>query len=83
MTEPGDLLEGARAIARYLAKLGGNWTPKRVYIIVDMGSGWPIWHEPGIGLMARKSGLQAFLEQREREALKGGPAPMPASSKVA
>jgi hypothetical protein len=82
MTEPGDLLEGAAAIARYLAELGGEWTTKRVYNIAAQRSGWPIWHEPGIGLMARKSGLQAFLDRREREALDGGPA-MPASSNVA
>lgn len=82
MTQPGDLLEGATAIAQYLAELGGDWTPKRVYNIAAQRSGWPTWHEPDIGLMARKSGLQAFLDRREREALDGGPA-NPASSNAA
>jgi hypothetical protein len=71
MTQPGDLLEGAQAIADYLATLGGSWTARRVYYLVERGSDWPIWSEPGIGLLARKSGLQAYLERREREALAG------------
>jgi hypothetical protein len=30
--------------------------------------GWPIWREPGIGLLARKSALVRYFEEREREA---------------
>lgn len=71
MTEPGDLLEGAAAIAAYLRGLGGAWNERRVYYLVEKGTDWPIWNEPGIGLLARKSGLQAFIERREQEALAG------------
>jgi hypothetical protein len=75
MTEPGDLLEGAQAIADFLAELGGNWSRTRVYHLVERNAGWPIWREPGIGLMARKSGLRAHIERREREAVAGRPDP--------
>jgi hypothetical protein len=69
MTEPGDLLEGAQAIAEYLASLGGSWNARRVYHLMERNSGWPIWNEPGIGLMARKSGLEAHIVRREAEAI--------------
>jgi hypothetical protein len=59
-----DLLEGAKAIAAFM---GNKWTAKRVYRLADMG-GWPIWHEPGVGLMARKSALLRHLQERENEA---------------
>jgi len=45
-----------------------RWTRHRVYYLVETG-GWPIWHEKGIGLMARKSTLMAHMEERERQAM--------------
>jgi hypothetical protein len=69
---PGDLLEGAAAIAEYMTSLGGRWTRKRVYYLVETG-GWPIWHQKGIGLVARKSVIAAYMAEREREAMSRGP----------
>ena len=70
MTEPGDILEGADAIAAYMSSLGGRWTAKRVYHLV--GTGWPIWRQKGVGLMARKSRIAAYIEQQEQKAMTGG-----------
>lgn len=69
-----DGLEGAAAIAAFLAeRLGPTWTVHRVYNIVRVKSGWPIWHEPGIGLMTTKSALLEHLAERARQAQSAGP----------
>jgi hypothetical protein len=57
-----DLLVGAPAIARFL-----GWPQRRVYHVIEAGSRWPIWKDDG-GIMARKSKLLAYIEEREREA---------------
>src|SRR5579883_79581 len=58
-----DLLEGAEAIA---AELG--WPRRRVYHVVEIAGGWPIWKENGIIFSAR-SALRAHIENRARDAM--------------
>lgn len=58
-----DLLCGAKAIA---AALGCK--PRRIYHIAERGC-MPIWNEPGIGLVARKSSLETYFKKREQQAL--------------
>ena len=59
----GDLLCGAKAIANAL-----GCKPRRVYHLAERGL-MPIWNEPGIGLVARKSSLEAYFKKRERQTL--------------
>lgn len=58
-----DLLRGARAIADVL-----GCSPRTVYHLAEHGS-VPIWNEPGMGLVARRSALERYFREREREAL--------------
>lgn len=68
-TEP-EALEGADEIASFLAEqLGPKWTPRRVYDVAARRL-WPIWHEPGVGLMARRSTLLEYIAEREKSATK-------------
>lgn len=64
---PGDLLVGARAIAEFF-----GWNDqageRRVRHWADTGK-VPIWKEPGLGLAARRSTLQRYIEQQEKKAL--------------
>ncbi len=59
----GDLLCGAKAIADALGR-----KPRRVYHLAERGQ-MPIWNEPGIGLVARKSSLAAYFKKREHQTL--------------
>ena len=59
----GDLLYGAKAIADAL-----GCKPRQVYHIAECGR-MPIWNEPGIGLVARKSSLEAYFRKREHQTL--------------
>jgi len=59
----GDLLRGAKAIANAL-----GCKPRTVYHIAEHGR-LPIWNEPGIGLVARKSSLEAYFKKREHQTL--------------
>jgi len=58
-----DLLCGAKAIADAL-----GCKPRRVYHLAERGL-MPIWNEPGIGLVARKSSLAAYFKKREHQTL--------------
>lgn len=58
-----DLLYGAKAIAEVL-----GCKPRAVYHLAERGR-MPIWNEPGIGLVARKSSLIDFFEKREQQTL--------------
>ena len=58
-----DLLCGAKAIADAL-----GCKPRRVYHLAEHGL-MPIWNEPGIGLVARKSSLEAYFGKCEHETL--------------
>lgn len=58
-----DLLCGAKAIAEAL-----GCKPRRVYHLAERGL-MPIWKEPGIGLVARKSSLEAYFRKREHQTL--------------
>ena len=62
-----DLLYGARAIA---AAMGCK--PRRIYHIAERGQ-MPIWNEPGIGLVARRSSLETYFKNREQQALEREP----------
>ncbi|MEX3010472.1 hypothetical protein [Hoeflea sp. TYP-13] len=61
-----DLLCSAKAIA---AALGCK--PRRIYHIAECGR-LPIWNEPGIGLVARRSSLETYFKNREQQALERG-----------
>ena len=70
-----DILAGAEAIAVELGYLAEGMSPderrkacRRVYYLAEKGS-WPIWHEPGIGLMSTKSALRKYLIERVRAAV--------------
>ncbi|MDA4847868.1 DNA-binding protein [Hoeflea poritis] len=58
-----DLLYGAKAIAKVL-----GCRPRKIYHLAERGQ-MPIWNEPGIGLVARKSSLEAYFKKREQQAL--------------
>lgn len=58
-----DLLYGAKAIAKAL-----GCRSRRVYHLAERGR-MPIWNEPGIGLVARRSSLEAYFKNREQQAL--------------
>lgn len=58
-----DLLYGAKAIAEAL-----GCRPRRIYHLVEHGQ-MPIWNEPGIGLVARKSSLESYFKKREGQTL--------------
>lgn len=62
----GDLLRGAKAIADAL-----GCKPRTVYHLAEQGR-MPIWNEPGIGLVARKSSLEVYFENREQQTLELG-----------
>ena len=62
----GDLLCGAKAIADAL-----GCKPRRVYHLAERGL-MPIWNEPGIGLVARKSSLEDYFRKCEHQALVRG-----------
>lgn len=59
----GDLLYGAKAIAEAL-----GCKPRRIYHLAEHGR-MPIWHEPGIGLVSRKSSLEDYFKKREQQTL--------------
>ncbi|EWY36745.1 hypothetical protein N825_25260 [Skermanella stibiiresistens SB22] len=62
-----DLLTGAEAIGAYL-----GWPKRRVYLLVDLAkrgeTSLPIWSEPGVGICARKSQLDAYFAARAESA---------------
>lgn len=61
-----DLLQGAKAIADFL-----GFPPRRIYALAEPGTGWPIFKQDGVGLMARKSTLTAHIEKQEKRAKAG------------
>lgn len=59
-----DLLRGAQSIAEVL-----GCTPRTVYHLAEHG-GVPIWREPGLGLVARRSAIKRYFEHREQQTVR-------------
>jgi hypothetical protein len=58
-----DVLEGAEAVSAFLKSCGfKDMTAKKVYRLKDTRS-WPIVGLPGMGIIARKSELIAYIKQ--------------------
>lgn len=65
-----DLLQGADEIATEMRTTAGQ-----VYHLAKLvrrgKSRLPIWTEPGLGLVASRSGLRRYVQQRAEEAMAG------------
>ncbi|MFI4985836.1 MAG: hypothetical protein ACHQF3_00170 [Alphaproteobacteria bacterium] len=59
-----DLLVGAEEIAKFLSGPRRRISVRVVYRLRH--TGWPIVRTPGLGIVARKSTLLAFVERLER-----------------
>lgn len=69
MEKENDLLVGAKAIAEYL---GEGWTRNKVYRLAENDeTTFPIWNEPGIGVVSAKSAITAWKTNHIARAVEG------------